>query len=264
MLTLKLPRVLGWTMYCTCTIAPALARALALAFVLDVSVLDVIEYLMNCTTSFFNHSTHHSIVHSACVMMSTDSICRESHAAARDVLQPLPTQRALDSSTDSERWTHSSLQEKFGWGSIMRYVVTLRWTPTTDTHAWVASRTTTALHNTVECDTLARLPRHCSWLTVWRGARWRGTLDAVDRLPVCTVVGASLRGGLFVLCRSVGVLCETRRPLSDRLAWRHCWTLCHALCDCVLGFFDDLAACFECFLFLSLALYHWTHWVYYE
>ena len=42
---------------------------------------------------------------------------------------------------------------------------------------------------------------------------WQSTLDAVDRLPVCTVVGASLRGGLFVLCRSVGVLCETRRPL---------------------------------------------------
>ena len=48
------------------------------------------------------------------------------------------------------------------------------------------------------------------------------SLDAVDRLPVCTVVGASLRGGLFVLCRSVGVLCETRRPLSDRLARMHC------------------------------------------
>ena len=50
------------------------------------------------------------------------------------------------------------------------------------------------------------------------------TMDAVDRLPVCTVGGASLCGGMFVLCRSVGVglLCETRRPLSDRLACRHC------------------------------------------
>ena len=54
------------------------------------------------------------------------------------------------------------------------------------------------------------------------GRSLAGYVDAVDRLPVCTVVGASLRGGLFVLCRSVGVLCETRRPLSDRLAWRHC------------------------------------------
>ena len=34
--------------------------------------------------------------------------------------------------------------------------------------------------------------------------------------------GVSLCGGLFVLCRSGCVLCETRRPLIDRLAWRHC------------------------------------------
>ena len=46
-------------------------------------------------TSVFNHSTYHSIVRTACVMLSTDSIRRESHAAARDVLQPLPTQRNL-------------------------------------------------------------------------------------------------------------------------------------------------------------------------
>ena len=31
-------------------------------------------------------------------------------------------------------------------------------------------------------------------------------------------------------------------------------------CDYVLGYFYDLAACFECFLFFLL-LYHWTHWV---
>ena len=31
-------------------------------------------------------------------------------------------------------------------------------------------------------------------------------------------------------------------------------------CDYVLGYVDDLAACFECFLFFLL-LYHWTHWV---
>ena len=49
------------------------------------------------------------------------------------------------------------------------------------------------------------------------GARRRGTLAAVDRLHRCIrVVGVSLCGGLFVLCRSVGVLCETRRPLVDR------------------------------------------------
>ena len=72
---------------------------------------------------------------------------------------------------------------------------------------------------------------------MWRDARRRGTLAAVDRLHLCTVsvALASLCGVLFVLCRSVGVLCETRRP------WRHCWTLCDALCYCVLEYFDDLA-----------------------
>ena len=54
------------------------------------------NFSRNCrwriATSFFNHSTCHYIVHTACVMLSTDNICRESHAAARDILQPLPTQ----------------------------------------------------------------------------------------------------------------------------------------------------------------------------
>ena len=46
-------------------------------------------------TSVFSHSTYHSAAHTACVMPSVDSIRHESHAAARDVFQPLPTQRRL-------------------------------------------------------------------------------------------------------------------------------------------------------------------------
>ena len=50
---------------------------------------------LRLATSVFNHSPYHSAAHTACVMPSVDSIRRESHVAARDVFQPLPTQRRL-------------------------------------------------------------------------------------------------------------------------------------------------------------------------
>ena len=65
----------------------------------------------------------------------------------------------------------------------------------------MASWKTAALHNT-------DVNSAFSWIL---GVRQPGaptevlllsdSLAAMDRLPVCTVVGASLCGGLFVLCR---------------------------------------------------------------
>ena len=72
----------------------------------------------------------------------------------------------------------------------------------TRTHEWLLGRrqhyitpiTRRELCIQLECDTLARLPGHCSCVAgrsqTGRDRR-RGTLDAVDRLPVCTVVGGT-------------------------------------------------------------------------
>ena len=74
-------------------------------------------------TRVFNHSTYHSIVHTACVMLSTDSIRRESHAASRDVLQPLPTQRKIDYiywnfATNAVDGQHSPRKPHLGTGRL--------------------------------------------------------------------------------------------------------------------------------------------------
>ena len=69
---------------------------------------------------------------------------------------------------------------------------------------------------------------------IFAGRAWALILGPCRTLPwiVCPFVlwseRRALRGGLFVLCRSVGVLCETRLPLRDRLAWRaeRCATHC--------------------------------------
>ena len=194
-------------------------------------------------------------------------VCRQKGCVDNGVTTWVVEEAGGDSSTDSER-SHSSLREKFGWGSIMRYVVTLRWTPTTGTHEWLLVRRRhcitpiTRRELCIQLESWSPTP-WCAyrgivpgWVTVWRalagGSHWMPWI-------VCPFVLWSERrcaaAYLFVLCRSVGVLCETRRPLCDRLAWRHCWTLCHALCDCVLGFFYDLVACFECFNSFSCHLH---------
>ena len=85
---------------------------------------------------------------------------------------------------------------------------------------------------------------------LWSERRCAAACSAVSACSCCVVVSA-----YFV-----------RRDDPSATDWPG-GTAERCATHCVIMFWISwtiLAACFECFLFLSLALYHWTHWVYYE
>ena len=102
------------------------------------------------------------------------------------------------------------------------------------------------------------------------------TLAAVDRLPV--VLWSDRRCAACSWCRRtmwdgmprwqiiffyLYTIFDQRRLDIIWLAWWHCSTLCHVLCDRIKKLWRYKATCFECILFMSFPLYRWTH-IHYE